>query len=112
VDMNIEVSTKERMTVVAVKGTLDADGVSQLEDHLIQLFNRGDKAITIEMSRVPYICSAGLRVLLLAQKQLASRRGSFCLVGVTKQVSDVFQVTGLSNIFTFYASLDEACAAG
>jgi anti-anti-sigma factor len=109
--MKADVSKKDSFTVITLAGNLDAESVSQLETLLIQMFNRGNNAFVLVMQDVPYVCSSGLRILLHAHKTLASCNGSFCLVGITKQVREILDVTGLSAVFKSYATLDEACAA-
>ena len=109
--MHIEVTKRNALTVVTLSGALDADSATELEKHTAELLRRGENAVAIVMNGVPYVCSAGLRVLLSVQRKLASSKGSFCLVGVTAQVSEVLDVTGLRTVLKIYSSLDDACAA-
>ena len=55
--------------------------------------------VAFDFSEVEYISSAGLRVLLAAQKVM-NRQGSMKLIGVNSEVMEVFEITGFSDILT------------
>ena len=55
--------------------------------------------LVFDFSEVEYISSAGLRVLLAAQKVM-NRKGSMKLVGVSDEIQEVFEITGFSDILT------------
>ena len=59
----------------------------------------GIKELVFDFSEVEYISSAGLRVLLAAQKVM-NRQGSMKLIGVSSEVMEVFEITGFSDILT------------
>ena len=57
------------------------------------------KELVLDFSALDYISSAGLRVLLSAQKTM-SKQGSMKLTGVNESVMEVFEITGFSGILT------------
>ena len=59
----------------------------------------GVEELVFDLSQVDYISSAGLRVLLSAQKKMASR--SMKIANAKPAVKEVFDITGFSDIFTF-----------
>ena len=59
----------------------------------------GVKELIFDFSEVEYISSAGLRILLAAQKVM-NRQGSMKLIGVSADVMEVFEITGFSDILT------------
>ena len=78
---------------VRLSGRLDTTTAPQLEAELRRSVN-GIKKLTLE-----YISSAGLRVLLAAQKVM-NRQGEMKLTGVNADIMEIFEITGFSEILT------------
>ena len=87
----------ERLTLT-LSGRLDTNSSPALEAELKQSVG-GIKELIFDFSGVEYISSAGLRVLLVAQKVM-NRQGSMKLIGVNDDVMEVFEITGFSDILT------------
>jgi len=82
---------------IALEGRLDTTTAPELEKELGGL--NGVTALTLDFSRLEYISSAGLRVLLSAHKRM-SRQGGMKVTNVNEIVNEVFEVTGFSDILT------------
>ena len=80
---------------IALEGRLDTVTAPQLEAELKNL--AGVETLTLDFSKLEYISSAGLRVLLSAHKAMAGK-GGMKVVHVNEIVSEVFEVTGFSDI--------------
>ncbi|MBQ9347765.1 MAG: STAS domain-containing protein [Oscillibacter sp.] len=83
---------------VALEGRLDTTTAPQLEQELKQSL-AGVIDFTIDMAQLAYISSAGLRVLLAAQKTM-NKQGEMVLINVNEEIMDVFDLTGFSDILT------------
>ena len=83
---------------LTLSGRLDTNSSPALEAELKQSVG-GVKELIFDFSGVEYISSAGLRVLLAAQKVM-NRQGSMKLIGVNDDVIEVFEITGFSDILT------------
>ena len=81
-----------------LEGRLDTTTSPQLEEDLKQSVG-GVTELIFDFSGVEYISSAGLRVLLAAQKVM-NRQGSMKLTGVNENVLEVFEITGFIDILT------------
>ena len=81
-----------------LEGRLDTTTSPQLEAELKQSVG-GVTELIFDFSGVEYISSAGLRVLLAAQKVM-NRQGSMKLMGVNENVLEVFEITGFIDILT------------
>lgn len=81
---------------IAIEGRLDTTTAPQLEKFLSENTD-GVKDIVIDMAKLEYISSAGLRVLLAAHKKM-SKTGTLKLVNVCDEVMEVFDMTGFSDI--------------
>ncbi|MBR2717209.1 MAG: STAS domain-containing protein [Oscillospiraceae bacterium] len=96
--MNIAKTTNGTELTIALEGRLDTVTAPELETELRSCLD-GVTALTLDMNGLDYISSAGLRVLLSAQKVM-NRQGSMKLVRVGRPVMDVLEVTGFTDILT------------
>lgn len=83
---------------VKVSGRLDTTTAPELEDDL-KASLEGIEDLTMDFSELEYISSAGLRVLLSAQK-IMNKQGSMVVTGVNSTIMEIFEVTGFSDILT------------
>ena len=81
---------------VAIEGRLDTTTAPEFESFLCENYN-GTGTLVIDCEKLAYISSAGLRVLLAAQKKT---RGDMKLTGVCELVMEVFEMTGFADILT------------
>ena len=84
--------------VIALKGRLDTLTAPQLEEELGTCLD-GVEKLVFDFGELDYISSAGLRVLLSAQKTM-NTRGSMTVKNVSEEISEIFDVTGFSDILT------------
>ena len=84
---------------VALSGRLDTTTAPVFEKELKESLNGVDD-LTLDFSGLEYISSAGLRVLLSAQKMLNASGGAMKIVGANDIVKEIFEVTGFSDILT------------
>ena len=82
---------------IALEGRLDTTTAPELEKELGGL--NDVTALTLDFSKLEYISSAGLRVLLSAHKVM-SRKGGMKVIHVNEIVNEVFEVTGFADILT------------
>ena len=80
---------------IALAGRFDASQVEKAR----QVFLNLNDAKTVDFARLDYISSAGLGVLLAAQKKLSERGKSLRLVNVNGHIRDVFHFSGFDQIF-------------
>lgn len=85
----------DRLTV-ALEGRLDTTTAPMLEEELRGALD-GVVELELDMSALEYISSAGLRVLLSAQKVM-NRQGKMVLRGVSPEIMEIFEVTGFVDI--------------
>ncbi len=83
---------------VTLSGRLDTTTAPQLEAELKSSLD-GITALTLDFKELEYISSAGLRVLLSAQKVMM-RQGKMVVCNVNETILEVFEVTGFSDVLT------------
>lgn len=97
--MNIVVTDCGSYTRVIVDGRVDANTSPQLQQSILNAFQKC-KDIVVDFLNVPYISSAGLRVLLIGHKTALSKGGTMKLTNVGEMVSEVINMSGFDSILT------------
>lgn len=95
--LNIEKQIGED-SVVTLLGRLDTTTAPQLEASLNEVIPNASNLV-FDMTKLEYISSAGLRVLLKAQKEM-SKKGTMKLIHVSPEVMEVFELTGFTDFLT------------
>lgn len=98
-NMTIETSREQEKLCLKVKGRLDTMTSPQL-DKEVETNLKGTELLTMDLSELDYVSSAGLRVLLSAHKSMKKQGGSIVVRGVNEEVQEVFTITGFSEILT------------
>ncbi len=96
--MNIHQEKNGTALVISPEGRLDTMTAPAFEETL-KTAMEGVETLTFDFEKLDYISSAGLRVLLAAQKTM-NRQGSMKVTHVNEIISEIFEVTGFSDILT------------
>ena len=83
---------------IALEGRLDTTTAPELEQEIKNSLG-GVTELVMDFAKLDYISSAGLRVLLAAQKQM-QKQGAMKVIHVNEMVMEVFEVTGFADILT------------
>jgi anti-sigma B factor antagonist len=96
--MDIEKKVDGNKLTLIVTGRLDTTTAPEL-DQTVKESLEGVEKLTMDFSDLEYISSAGLRVLLQAQKVM-DKQGSMVITGVNDVISEIFEVTGFQDFLT------------
>lgn len=96
--MEITRTIGEEAITIAVEGRLDTVTSSQLEQEVSEVFEEEKTNIVFDFASLEYISSAGLRVLLAAQKQINALGTEMRIIGANDVVKEIFEITGFSDI--------------
>ena len=96
--MTIEKKINGEALTLIVSGRLDTQTAPELENELDSVLS-GLKELTFDFANLEYVSSAGLRVILKAQKAM-NTQGSMKLTGVNDSIMEVFDITGFLDILT------------
>lgn len=99
--MKIDKTQKGTELTVALEDRLDTVTAPELEASLSDL--SGVTKLIIDMAKLVYVSSAGLRVLLAAQKKMDRNGGSMTLRNANEEIKEIFEVTGFDEILTIEA---------
>jgi anti-sigma B factor antagonist len=95
--------------VATITGKIDGQTAPALQSDLTERLTTATSAV-FDVSAVPYMSSAGFRLLLLLYRTLAMREGQLAIVGLSDEIRDTMEMTGFLDFFVLAASLDEALA--
>ena len=91
-------------------GRLDASSSKEAELALDNAMADGSSKLLIDMSRMDYVSSAGLRILLVAAKKMRQRKGAIAVFGLSDSVKEVFEISGFSAIIPIRGTEPEAAS--
>ena len=101
------------LTVAAPVGRLDHAGAEEFQRFLAPLLEAcvdGRGRIVLDFSGVDYVSSLGLRVLMLAAKQVKAQRGEIVIAGMQPVVREIFEISRFNFLFGSFPTLREAIA--
>ena len=107
-ELSLTARTMSEHVVLEVGGEVDVYTAPKLRERLVDMVNAGHKQLVVDLSRVEFLDSTGLGVLVGAHRRLRARDGSLDLVCPHERVLKVFRITGLDNVFDIHSSVEEA----
>ncbi|MHB1809037.1 MAG: STAS domain-containing protein [Solirubrobacteraceae bacterium] len=99
----------EQTTVVAVDGELDLSTAPRLKSLLVESLDAGSRRIVVDLSRVTFIDSTALAVLVGVNKRLGADV-RLAIVWTLEKVLQIFEFSGTDGLFAIFPTLDEALA--
>ena len=107
--MEINLKKLQEIQVVELIGDVDASTAPEVQQQILPLAQPNSKLL-LDMSQVPYMSSAGLRVLLSLYRQATAQDGKLVLVGLSEDLQDTMSVTGFLDFFTTGDTLEAGLA--
>jgi anti-sigma B factor antagonist len=112
--MNFDINT-ERVDggayVISLAGEVDLYTAPEFKQQLLDVISQGGKEVIVDFSNTTFIDSTTLGVLVGGVKRLRTNEGQLSLVSSDRNITKIFEITGLDRVFTIYGSRDEAVAA-
>ncbi len=110
-NLTISFEEKPKYTTVRLEGRLDAATTPALEQKLSKLFSLEQQSVIIDFSKVDYLSSAGLRLLLSATKKIKARGGKLVFCSMGDEVMEIVKMAGFERILTICSNEQEALSA-
>ena len=101
----------ERQNVFPLEGEIDLHVAPGIAASLKSTLADKPKQVIVDLSRVSYIDSSGLAVLIEAMQNVAGYGGSFALAGLQEGVRPVFEIARLDQVFRIFPDVEAALAA-
>jgi anti-anti-sigma factor len=106
--MEISEQNTDQCVIIGIEGRLDTMNYTVLEQKLMELFDHHKYNILVDCTRMNYISSSGLRILLIALKRITLMQGKFVLCGLKENIHEIFEISGFTSIFEIHQSVEEA----
>ena len=109
--MNFGVKTEklsEEQYVISLAGEVDLYTAPEFKQQLLEVIGQGGKQVVVDFSDTTFIDSTTLGVLVGGVKRLRQNGGQLALVSTDRNITKIFEITGLDRVFTIYPTRDEA----
>ncbi len=98
--MNMKLINRQNEGEILIEGRLDSNSASEAEKIILETTEKFDKLI-LNMEKLEYISSAGLRVLKKTHMAMNKKEGTLLLKNVNSMVMEVFEMTGFAGLLHF-----------
>ena len=110
--MELTHKTLANIEIVSPDGRIDQFSAESFQTALAPYLTncqKGGAALVLDFSAVDYISSLGLRVLMLASRQVKTQDGRIAIANLQPIVEEVFKITRFHLVFSIYQSVESAC---
>jgi len=111
--MNFDIKTEQlsdESYVIALTGEVDLYTAPEFKQQLLEVIGNGGKQVIVDFTNTTFIDSTTLGVLVGGVKRLRTNDGQLSLVSTDRNITKIFEITGLDRVFTIYPSRDDAVA--
>ena len=112
--MNFDIKTEQLSSeayVISLTGEVDLYTAPEFKQQLIEVIEQGGKEVVVDFSNTTFIDSTTLGVLVGGVKRLRANDGRLSLVCSDRNITKIFEITGLDKVFEIYATRDEAVSS-
>jgi anti-sigma B factor antagonist len=112
--VNFDISTEQvgdDLYVISLSGEVDLYTAPEFKQELLDAIGKGAKEVVVDFSNTTFIDSTTLGVLVGGVKRLRTNEGQLSLVCSDRNITKIFEITGLDRVFTIYPTRDEAVSA-
>jgi anti-sigma B factor antagonist len=109
--MNFDIKTEQLgddAYVISLTGEVDLYTAPEFKQQLLEVIGQGGKQVIVDFSDTTFIDSTTLGVLVGGVKRLRTNEGQLSLVCSDRNITKIFEITGLDRVFTIYPTRNEA----
>ena len=111
--MNFDIDTEqlgEGAYVISLSGEVDLYTAPEFKQQLLEVIGKGAREVIVDFSKTTFIDSTTLGVLVGGVKRLRTNDGQLSLVCSDRNITKIFEITGLDRVFTIYPTREDAVA--
>ena len=109
--LELQADQIEGALVISVTGRIDGLNAQEFRDNLDKEIGGSDNSVVLDLEKLSYISSAGLRSILLVAKTLRDRNMRFVLCSLSDPIREIFEIAGFDKIIDVIESRSDAIAA-
>ena len=112
--MNFDIKTEQvsdNTYVISLAGEVDLYTAPEFKQQLLEVIAQGGRDVIVDFADTTFIDSTTLGVLVSGVKRLRSNDGQLSLVCSDRNITKIFEITGLDKVFTIYSTREEAVSA-
>jgi len=113
--MNFDVNTEklsEGQYVISLSGEVDLYTAPEFKQQLLEVIEQGGRDVIVDLSNTTFIDSTTLGVLVGGVKRLRTNEGQLSLVCSDRNITKIFEITGLDRVFAIHPTLEAALGTG
>lgn len=108
--MSLNIEDKGKAKVIKLEGKLDVNLSVSIESELDALIDSGDIDLILEISKVEYLSSSGIRVFINMMRKIKDKNGRLVLASVPDVIKKILKTVDLEDLFEVFDSVDDALA--
>src|ERR1700761_7408396 len=112
--MNFDIKTEQlsdNAYVISLAGEVDLYTAPEFKEQLLEVITQGAQHVVVDFTNTTFIDSTTLGVLVGGVKRLRTNDGELSLVCSDRNITKIFEITGLDKVFTIYPTREEAVSA-
>ncbi len=109
--LNVSIEEQKNRKLVRLEGRLDATTTPALETKISKILEQNKQHMLIDFSKVDYLSSAGMRLLLSASKKIKAHGGKLVFFSMNDEVMEIIKMAGFERILAIYPTEEEALKA-
>ena len=109
--MDIVEKKLDKVNMLSLSGRLDAYSATEMEKKLDALIESGQTRLVLDLEKLEYISSSGLRVFLAALKKVKKEQGDIKLACMKPFIREVFDIAGFSQLFNIFDTREAAVSS-
>ena len=94
--------------VIELGGEVDLYTAPEFKERMVQVIEQGKKQVVVDLSKATFIDSTTLGVLVGGVKRLRTNDGQLSLVCSDRNITKIFEITGLDRVFAIHGTREEA----
>ncbi len=98
--------------VLAVDGRLDHAGAGTFQECAVRHIQSGARSMVVDFGGTSFVASMGIRALIVPSQEMSRAGGRLAMVGLSPQLRQLFEMSGLLKVFQVYANVADAAADG